>query len=109
MKTSLKMLAFGAGLIVSAAAVSSAQAQGTAARTRPLAHDRARVREHQSEVRTRLSAMTPQQREAYRAYEKAYLAERRQLRSQLEAGTMTKETAAEQLKAWRKAHRPPTP
>ena len=107
MKTSLKMVALGSAFVLSLTAVSAAGAQGTGsgARLRP----RERVREHRADVRQHLATMTPEQKAAFKAYEKAYLAERKLLHDQIKAGTLTKESAAEQLKAWRKANRPATP
>jgi hypothetical protein len=108
MKTSMKMAALGSVFVLSLTAVSAAGAQGTAgvgARVRA----RERVRDHRADVRQHLATMTPAQKAAYKAYEKAYLKERKLLHEQIEAGTLTKESAAEQLKAWRQANRPPTP
>ena len=40
---------------------------------------------------------------------KAYQDERKSLMEQVKAGTIDKKTAAEQLKAWREAHKPAKP
>jgi hypothetical protein len=43
---------------------------------------------------------------AQKAYAKALRAEEKSLRSQVKAGTITKQSAADQLKAWREANKP---
>lgn len=43
---------------------------------------------------------------AQKEYAKALRAEEKSLRAQVKAGTLTKKSAAEQLKAWRQANKP---
>ena len=43
---------------------------------------------------------------AQKAYAKALRAEQKSLRDQVKAGTITKQSAADQLKAWREANKP---
>ncbi len=81
------------------------------------------AQEHRAELREKLKNMTPEQRKAalekakenrkdrvdnmsdeQKAWAKAYQAEVKATRDGVKAGTLTRATAAEQLKAWRDAH-----
>ena len=44
---------------------------------------------------------------AQKAWAQSLVAERQQLKSQVKAGTLTKKSAGQQLRAWLDAHRPP--
>ncbi len=107
--TALAVSALGAG------AVSAQPARGAA--RGPAAQ------EHRAELREKLKNMTPEERKAalekakenrkdrvdnmsdeQKAWAKAYHAEVKSTREAVKAGTLTKQTAAQQLKAWRDAH-----
>ena len=60
-------------------------------------------------MRQRAASLSPEQKAALKAYSEAYRAERKSLSAQVKAGTLDKKSAAEQLKAWRKANRPKKP
>ncbi len=116
----IKMLSaalLGALLTVGSAAVNTAQAQtGTTAGTAR----RAAAVERRKEMREKLQAMTPEQRKdamakaknraakhhknlspAQKAWDSAHRAEMKSEHDAVKAGTLTRETAAAQLKAWR--------
>lgn len=88
-----------------------AGAQGT--RTRPAGADqearREWMKEHRGEAKERWEALTPEQRDVFKAHRTAYNAERKSMMAQVKAGTLDKKTAAEKLKAWREAHKPTKP
>ena len=115
-KTVLTTLSFAA--LVLALSASSAHAQGARGRAGAGAGAgasadgearRAFMKEHRGEMKAKWESLTPAQRDAYKAQMKAYHEERKSLMAQVKAGTIDKKTAAEQLKAWREAHRPAKP
>jgi Spy/CpxP family protein refolding chaperone len=106
MKKSLKMVAFGSVFVLGITAASTAGAQAPTTGVRDGASRREHIREHRAHIREKLHTLSPEQRAAWKAYQKAYQAERKALREQVKAGTLDKKTAAEQLKAWREANRP---
>ena len=113
-KTVLTTLSFAA--LVLALSASSAHAQGARGRAGAGAGAsadgearRAFMKEHRGEMKAKWESLTPAQRDAYKAQMKAYHDERKSLMAQVKAGTIDKKTAAEQLKAWREAHRPAKP
>jgi hypothetical protein len=118
--------------LLCAAAPATAQAQSST--TAPYANRREAAAERREAVRARRearAAMTPEQRQALRAQREARLAamppEQRQyvqdrraysqelrklsrdLQAQVSAGTVTRDAMAQQLKAYRDAHRPSRP
>ena len=116
----LNAVVLGALLTIGSAAVNSASAQTS---TTTGTARRAAAVERRKELREKLQAMTPEQRKAalakakHRARkhhknmtdaQKAFAASRRaEVKSEaaaVKAGTITRETAAAQLKAWRAAN-----
>jgi hypothetical protein len=82
-----------AALLVFAAAPTVARAQGTG--TGSSTGTGAPAKKHR-----------PAPSAAQKAYAKALRAEEKSLHAQVKAGTITKKSAAEQLKAWREANKP---
>ena len=116
----LSAVVVGALLTIGSAAVNTVQAQtSTASGTAR----RAAAVERRKEFREKLQAMTPEQRQAaldkakqraakhrhnmtpaQKAYAAARHEEVKSERAAVKAGTLTRETAAAQLQAWRAAH-----
>ncbi|MEP6831913.1 MAG: hypothetical protein ABJB74_00910 [Gemmatimonas sp.] len=107
-----------AAVAVVALSASSASAQAGPARRGPAA-----APEQRAEMRDRLKAMTPEERkaaldkakdqreharanatEAQKAWVVAYNAELKSTHEGVKAGTLTRQTAASQLKAWRESN-----
>ncbi|MEP6762747.1 MAG: hypothetical protein ABJB66_00485 [Gemmatimonadaceae bacterium] len=119
----LNAVVLGALLTIGSAAVNTASAQtSTAAGTAR----RAASFEKRKELREKLQAMTPEQRkvalqkaknrakkhranmtDAQKAYATSRHTEMKTEAAAVKAGTITRETAAAQLKAWRAANPPP--
>ena len=116
----LSAVVFGAILTVGSAAMNIARAQTV---TTAGAEHRAAAAEHRKEMHERLQAMTPHQRKhalarakhhranhrrnlspAQHAWETARRAEAKAERAAVKAGTLTRDAAAAQLRAWRAAH-----
>lgn len=110
-------------LAVAAFAVSSLTAGALQAQPARGAARGPAAQEHRAELREKLKNMTPEERKAalekakenrkdrvenmtdeQKAWAKAYQAELKATREGVKAGTLTKATAAQQLKAWRDAH-----
>lgn len=110
-------------LTVAALAVSTLGASGAHAQAARGAGRGPAAQEHRAELREKLKNMTPEERKAalekakenrkdrvdnmsdeQKAWAKAYQAELKATRDGVKSGTLTKATAAEQLKAWRDAH-----
>ncbi len=110
----MSIVAFAATIL----GVSSANAQATSGTRDPAA-----AQERRAEMREKLKAMTPEQRkvaiaaakakrearnasltDAQRAWQTSLNAELKATHDGVKAGTLAKETAAQQLKAWRTAN-----
>jgi len=57
-------------------------------------------------ARSRVASLTPAQRAQLREHRQALQAERTRIRDAVRAGTMTRDQAREQMRAWREQHRP---
>ncbi|MEP6780449.1 MAG: hypothetical protein ABJC26_11215 [Gemmatimonadaceae bacterium] len=120
----LSAVVLGALLTVGSAVVNTASAQTS---TTTGTARRAAAVERRTEMRAKLQAMTPEQRKEalkkakhraakhrknmtadQKAFAKARHAEVKSEAAAVKAGTITKETAASQLKAWRAANPRPT-
>jgi hypothetical protein len=81
------------------------------ARRHALAAERVAVRPEtvarRGAAHERLSRLSAAQRDAMRAHRDALRAERGRVRAALRAGSMTREQARGQMRAWREQHRPP--
>jgi hypothetical protein len=99
--TWIRVLIAGAVLTVGTATVASAQAggRGRGAAGRPTAAATLR----RERIKDRLKNATP----AQKAYIKALMAEHQKLRAEAKAGTIDRQSAAADLKAWRAANPPP--
>ncbi len=112
--------------IVFTAATAHAQAGAGAASTAGTPDRRAAAQERRAEVRENLKNMTPDERKAalsqakdrreerrenltpeQRAWGQAMSAESKRIQEGVKGGTLTRETAAAQLKAWREANARP--
>ncbi len=114
----ISIAAFTATMLV----VSTASAQVTASARGPAA-----AQERRADMREKLKAMTPEERkvaiaaakekreahnanltDAQKAWQKSLNGEQKTTHAAVKAGTLTKETAAQQLKAWRAANPRPS-
>ena len=106
-KTILTTAAFAAFAFVLSAG--TAQAQTARPHGGPDAEARREfLKEHKGELKAKWESLTPDQKAAFKANFKAYQDERKSLMAQVKAGTLDKKSAADQLKAWREAHKPTT-
>lgn len=80
-----------------------------AARREAMKERREEMKERRDDRKERIEALTPAQREAAKEHMKAYQEQRKLVLEKVKAGTIDRKTAAEQLKAWREAHRPAKP
>ena len=113
MKTRLMFLALGA-LLVTAGAAQAQQRQGPTpqerreafrARREAMSQNQDALRQRREAMRQRFENMTPEQR----AFFDALRAERKDIRGQVKAGTLSREDARAAIRAWIQANRPPRP
>jgi len=110
MRTSLKVVVFGAALALSAAIASPAAAQrGTRASDADRTARREAMKERRDAAIQKRENMTPEQKAAFKAQATAYREKRTALMADVKAGKIDRKTAAEQLKAWRESNRPAKP
>src|SRR5262245_58938696 len=113
MKLRLVFLGLGALLVASTA---QAQRTGTGptpqerreafrARREAMAQNQDAIRERREALHQRLENLTPEQK----AFFEALRTERKDILSQVKAGTLTRQEARAALRAWIQANRPPRP
>jgi Spy/CpxP family protein refolding chaperone len=107
MRKATILMTFGAALALAVSATPSHAQAGV--RRAAAAASRQGAGKRRAEMREKFKNLTPEQKAALKDYEKTAAAERKSLAAQVKAGTLTKATAAEQLKAWRAANPLPKP